>query len=112
MSLPETVYAKDVKKRVKGATPETLKSLQERMGIRLGALAALVRMLELRVEELEGTEGTGSMEDDFQALSRAKESKDEASLRRLACMIYRRVVSYALMLHTMLKQQNAKSMPS
>ena len=94
VSLPETIYAKDVKKRIKGcATPETLKSTQERMGIRLGALAALVRMLELRVEELEGSEGTGSMEDDFQALSRAKEGKDEASMRRLACMVYRRVGS-------------------
>jgi len=92
MRLPDPVCAKDVKKRIRGLTPEAIKSSQERLGMRLGALAALVRILELRVEELEGSEGTGSMEDDFVALTKAKEAKDDTSMRKLACTVYRRAI--------------------
>lgn len=90
MRLPEPVYAKDIKKDMNRMSPEGLKSSSGRLGMRLGALAALVRILELRVEELEGSEGTGSMEDDLMALGKAQSAEqDEASIRRLACMVYR-----------------------
>lgn len=87
---------------------QEVKDVQEKLGLRMGALATLVKMLELRVQELEGDQGTGTMERDRRILMRItrtlKEGEhsgggkdDNEALRgsreelatRAACIIYR-----------------------
>ena len=99
IKLSDAVKPADVRKRLPGLTSDAVQSANERLGVRLGALAALVRILEIRVEELEGPEGTGSLEQDEEILSKAATAaamasgggvlSDEAAVRRLACTIYR-----------------------
>ena len=47
--------------------------------MRLAVLTCLARMLEIKCEELEGEEGTGSLERDQHILEAAKQSDGESS---------------------------------
>ncbi|GAX75537.1 hypothetical protein CEUSTIGMA_g2980.t1 [Chlamydomonas eustigma] len=58
--------------------------MSKEMGIRMGAAAALVKMLETRVQDLEGAGGTGTFEQDLHLLS--KMSLDST---KFACVAYR-----------------------
>lgn len=69
---------------------DELKVADQRLGLRMGALATLVKMLEVRVEEQEGDEGTGTLERDMQLLQKAgRGSSDSSEAQRHACIVYR-----------------------
>ena len=88
IKLPEPASVHNLKKRLSVMDLDAVGMLSQRLGLRLGALAALVRILELRVEELEGVGGTGSLEQDRQLLLE-RQADDEAGRRRRACTVYR-----------------------
>ena len=88
VKLPEPATVHNLKKRLSVMDLDAVSALSQRLGLRLGALAALVRILELRVEELEGVGGTGSLEQDRQLLLE-RQADDEAGRRRRACTVYR-----------------------
>lgn len=62
----------------------------EKSGERMAVLTTLVGLLMKTHDELEGDEGTGSLEDDMKILEEAEwDDHDSISDRQLACVIYR-----------------------
>jgi hypothetical protein len=94
--------------RIERIPQQEVKEAQEKLGLRMGALATLIKMLEVRVQELEGDQGTGTLERDRRLMRRAlrdlKEGGDaggeedqesprggsrEQLATRTACVVYR-----------------------
>mmetsp|Transcript_29723 Transcript_29723/g.87957 ORF Transcript_29723/g.87957 Transcript_29723/m.87957 type:complete len:158 (-) Transcript_29723:139-612(-) len=91
--LFQPVDVQAIKQSSRSMTAKTLADASMRLGVRLGALAAAVKMLEARVQDQEGEHGSGTMEQDKELL-RDMQNMDTTQMstsqrRRHACVVYR-----------------------
>mmetsp|Transcript_21870 Transcript_21870/g.39020 ORF Transcript_21870/g.39020 Transcript_21870/m.39020 type:complete len:509 (+) Transcript_21870:377-1903(+) len=71
------------------ANADELAEVEYSLGLRMATISTLVRMLEIRVMELEGAEGTGTLEADLALLKKGEKAGSNINSRRRSAIVYR-----------------------